>query len=143
MSKKCQYFHKFMSEFQKNINISANVCQYLQKHVNISINLCQDFKKMSILHWMYVQSAPGVAQSAQEARVLSMGRTIHLRPGPPRILVIYIYIYSTNIIYNVYLAFINIVLCFCAWFYPLVSIYVFLEFYINFNFIIYIIDFLR
>ena len=39
---------------------------------------------------MYVQSAPGVAQSAQEARVLSMGRAIHLRPGPPRILVIYI-----------------------------------------------------
>ena len=42
---------------------------------------------------MYVQNAPGVAQSAQEARVLSTGRAIHLKPGPPRILVIYRYIY--------------------------------------------------
>ena len=46
---------------------------------------------------MYVQSAPGVAQSAQEARVPSMGRGIHLRPGPPRILVIYRYV-DENII---------------------------------------------
>ena len=43
---------------------------------------------------MYVQNAPGVAQSAQEARVLSTGRGIHLKPGPPRILVIYRCIYT-------------------------------------------------
>ena len=49
---------------------------------------------------MYVQNAPGVAQSAQEARVPSMGRGIPLRPGPPRILVIYIYIYISKCFAN-------------------------------------------
>ena len=54
ISKKCQYFDKFMSIFHKNVNISTNVCQYfkkisifqqiyvnMSKKINISTNLCQ------------------------------------------------------------------------------------------------------
>ena len=39
ISKTCQYFNKFMSIFQKNVNISSNLCQYFKK--------CQYFNKLT------------------------------------------------------------------------------------------------
>ena len=44
ISKKCQYFNKFMSIFQK-MSIFQQMYVNISKNVNISINLCQNFKK--------------------------------------------------------------------------------------------------
>ena len=81
ISKKCQYFDKCMSIFQKNVNISINLCQDFKK--------CQYFDKlMSIFRQIDALSRHGGSPG-------SLVFTPMLPDQDPG----YIYIYIYTIIY--------------------------------------------
>ena len=92
-----------MSRFQKNVKILINLCQYFEKKSGIRYRVSGIGYQVSGIRYRVSGTGyqvPGIRYRVsgtgypQDARAPATGRAIHLRPGPPRILVIYIYIYT-------------------------------------------------